>query len=115
MEKRQKKKKKLRMYILKVEHYMFETYNDEDTRQMHRLKVELLCETSLCKIGAYINYSHRQLYASVLSINGRQPSSSFHTRKQENQWHWEEMLPLSISKLATMLIVNAEAVKTKNS
>ena len=55
LEKRQKKKKKLRMYILKVEHYLFETYNDEDTRQMHRLKVELLSETLLYKIGAYLN------------------------------------------------------------
>jgi len=42
------KKKKSRMYILKVEHCQ----NDEDTRQMHRLKVELLCETLLYTIGA---------------------------------------------------------------
>ena len=41
---------------MKVENYIFDTYNDEDTmRQMHRLKVELLSETLLYKIGAYLN------------------------------------------------------------
>ena len=50
---------------MKVEHCQ----NDEDTRQMHRLKVELLCETYCIQLVLKVIHSHRISFICKCAIH----------------------------------------------